>query len=96
MQAEEVYRQWQAKDPKYGTLESLGPRGVRVGTEVVYNLLHQIADEGFSMFGNGRHVKSMPLVKCRFFLFSVWVSSRAHVYNYVDKPDYDLMGWSRQ
>src|SRR5690606_7699187 len=46
----------------------------------------------FLMVGNGRNVKSMAYVEniVSFILFSLNYGPGIHVYNYVDKPDFDM------
>ena len=58
----------------------------------VYNLLKQIASDFFPMVGNGKNVKSMAYVEnvAAFIEFSINNKSGEHLYNYIDKPDFDM------
>lgn len=59
----------------------------------VYNLLHQIQSRHFLMVGNGRNRKSMAyvgnIVAFVKFLIDNYTSGY-NVFNYIDKPDYDM------
>ena len=59
----------------------------------VYNLLHQIQCRHFLMVGNGRNRKSMAyvgnIVAFVKFLIDNYTSGY-NVFNYIDKPDYDM------
>lgn len=59
----------------------------------VYNLLHQIQSRHFLMVGNGRNRKSMAyvgnIVAFVKFLIDNYASGY-NVFNYIDKPDYDM------
>ena len=57
----------------------------------VYNLLRQIASGRFVMIGSGRNKKSMAYVG-NVAAFLLYVSSNVEtgVFNYVDKPDFDM------
>ena len=60
----------------------------------VYNLLHQIQSGRFLMVGNGRNLKSMAYVGnvAAFVQFLLEHNDKPglQIYNYVDKPDYDM------
>ena len=58
----------------------------------VYNLLHQMAGGKFMMVGNGKNVKSMTYVEnvAAFIEYSLGNASGEHLYNYIDKPDFDM------
>ena len=58
----------------------------------VYNLLRQINSGLFIMIGNGKNRKSMAYVDniSAFLVYSLSFAPGIHVYNYVDKPDYDM------
>src|SRR5690606_2664234 len=55
-------------------------------------LLRQIASGKFLMIGDGRNVKSMAYVEniVSFILYSLRFGPGVHIYNYVDKPDFDM------
>ena len=94
MEAERVYRAWQAEDPANRSLVILRPT-VIFGDQNrgnVYNLLRQIASGRFIMFGPGTNRKSMAYVQniAEFLAFSTKFGSGEHVYNYVDQPDLDM------
>jgi nucleoside-diphosphate-sugar epimerase len=58
----------------------------------VYNLLRQIAEGPFLMVGDGTNRKSMAYVEnvAGFLAFALGFGPGRHVYNYIDKPDYDM------
>lgn len=58
----------------------------------VYNLLRQIARGPFLMVGDGSNRKSMAYVEnvAAFFQFALGLGTGHHIFNYVDKPDYDM------
>ena len=58
----------------------------------VYNLLRQIALKRFVMIGDGKNQKSMAYVGnvSAFIKHTLSFESGIHVYNYVDKPDFDM------
>ena len=60
----------------------------------VYNLLSQIVNGPFLMIGDGANRKSMAYVEnvASFLRFSLSFGPGIHIYNYVDKPDYDMNG----
>jgi len=92
--AEQVYKEWQAEDPENRTLVIVrstvifgeGNRGN------VYNLLKQIASGRFVMFGDGTNRKSMAYVEnvVAFIEYSLSFEPGLHIYNYIDKPDFDM------
>lgn len=90
-QAEEVFRQWQAKDAANRSLVIVRPTVVfgEGNRGNVYNLLKQIASGRFVMLGDGRNVKSMAYVEnvAAFLEYSLTFGPGIHTYNYVDKPD---------
>ncbi len=93
--AEQVYYEWQKEDPERRSLIILRPTVVfgEQNRGNVYNLLHQIASGKFVMVGSGTNVKSMAYVEnvAAFMEFLITrPSSGIHVFNYVDKPDYDM------
>jgi GlcNAc-P-P-Und epimerase len=92
--AEQVYREWHAEDPENRTLVIVRPTVVfgEQNRGNVYNLLRQIASGRFVMVGSGRNVKSMAYVEniAAFLEFSLTFGPGCYVYNYVDKPDFDM------
>lgn len=94
MLAEEVYKSWLAKDPKNRTLVIVRPTVVfgEGNRGNVYNLLHHIASGRFIMIGDGKNIKSMAYVEnvAAFLEFSIKFTNGLHIYNYVDKPDFDM------
>ena len=59
----------------------------------VYNLLRQIASGKFMMIGNGKNLKSMAYVEnvAAFLEYSIdTFNPGVHVFNYIDKPDFDM------
>lgn len=94
MEAEAVYRAWLAEDPEQRSLVIVRP-AVIFGEQNrgnVYNLLRQIATGRFIMFGPGTNRKSMAYVQniAEFLAFSTQLGAGEHLYNYVDKPDFDM------
>lgn len=91
--AECVYREWYDKEPLNRTLMIVRPTVVfgEGNRGNVYNLLNQIVKNRFVMVGNGKNEKSMAYVEnvAAFLEFSLNVQGY-HLYNYVDKPDYDM------
>jgi len=94
MEAELVYREWQAKDPNNRVLVVIRPTVVfgEQNRGNVYNLLRQIAGGRFVMVGNGKNLKSMAYVEniAAFIEHSLHFGPGVHTYNYVDKPDMDM------
>ena len=94
--AEQVYKEWQAEDPVNRTLIIVRPTVIfgEGNRGNVYNLLNQIASARFVMFGNGRNRKSMAYVEnvAAFLEYSLVLKPGLHIYNYVDKPDFDMNG----
>jgi GlcNAc-P-P-Und epimerase len=92
--AEQVYREWYEADPANRTLVILRPTVVfgEQNRGNVYNLLRQIASGRFVMVGSGRNVKSMAYVEniAAFLEYSLSFAPGLYVYNYVDKPDFDM------
>jgi len=92
--AEGVYKKWQAEDPLNRTLVIIRPTVIfgEGNRGNVYNLLNQIASRKFVMFGNGKNRKSMAYVEnvAAFIRCSLSLGSGVHVYNYIDKPDFDM------
>lgn len=93
-EAEEVFREWQARDPENRSLVIVRPTVIfgERNRGNVYNLLKQIASGRFVMIGNGKNRKSMAYVEnvAAFLEYALSMPPGLHVYNYVDKPDFDM------
>lgn len=92
--AEQVYKKWQAEDPENRTLVIVRPTVIfgEGNRGNVFNLLKQIASGRFVMFGNGKNRKSMAYVEnvAAFLEYSLSFKPGLHIYNYIDKPDFDM------
>jgi GlcNAc-P-P-Und epimerase len=93
-EAEAVYRDWLAEDPIRRSLVIVRPTVVfgERNRGNVYNLLRQATRNGSIMIGSGRNRKSLAYV-CNISAFlehSLGLPSGEHVFNYVDKPDFDM------
>ncbi|MBB5022849.1 NAD-dependent epimerase/dehydratase family protein [Desulfurispira natronophila] len=92
--AEKVFREWQAEDALNRTLVIVRPTVVfgEQNRGNVYNLLRQVASGKFVMIGNGNNRKSMAYVEnvAAFLEHCLTFSPGVHVFNYVDKPDFDM------
>ena len=92
--AEQVYKEWQEEDPESRTLVIVRPTVIfgEGNRGNVYNLLRQIASRYFVMFGDGTNRKSMAYVEnvAAFLEYSLSFQSGLHIYNYIDKPDFDM------
>lgn len=92
--AENIYKNWQKKDPLNRTLVIIRPTVVfgEGNRGNVYNLFKQIASRFFLMVGNGKNIKSMAYVEnvAAFIEHSLTMNPGIHLYNYVDKPDFDM------
>ena len=92
--AEQVYKEWQLEDEKNRTLVIVRPTVIfgEGNRGNVFNLLKQIASGKFVMFGNGKNQKSMAYVKnvAAFIKFTLSFNKGLHIYNYIDKPDFDM------
>ena len=92
--AEQVYKAWQAEDPEIRTLVIVRPTVIfgEGNRGNVYNLLKQIASGRFVMFGTGANKKSMAYVEnvVAFLEYSLSFKPGLHIYNYIDKPDFDM------
>ena len=94
MEAEGVYKSWQAEDPANRSLVIIRPTVIfgEQNRGNVYNLLRQIASGRFIMFGPGTNRKSMAYVQniAEFLAFSTKLGPGEHLYNYVDQPHLDM------
>ncbi len=92
--AEQVYKDWHAEDPERRTLVIVRPTVIfgEGNRGNVYNLLKQIASKKFVMIGNGKNKKSMAYVEnvAAFIEYALSFKSGIHIYNYIDKPDFDM------
>ncbi len=93
-EAEEVFRRWQQDDATHRSLVIVRPTVVfgERNRGNVYNLLKQLASGRFVMVGEGRNVKSMAYVEnaAAFLEHALSFGPGIAVYNYVDKPDFDM------
>lgn len=91
--AEGKYRDW-LKENKKNSLTIIRPTVIfgEQNRGNVYNLLKQIASGFFPMIGNGKNVKSMAYVEnvCAFIEHNLENSPGEHLFNYIDKPDFDM------
>ncbi|AHC16478.1 NAD-dependent epimerase/dehydratase family protein [Salinispira pacifica] len=94
MEAEEVFTDWQKKDPDNRSLTIIRPTVVfgERNRGNVYNLLKQITSGFFMMIGNGQNTKSMAYVEnvVAFIQHATTFGPGIHTYNYVDKPDLSM------
>lgn len=93
LEAEKVYTNWQKKAEDKRSLVIIRPTVVfgEGNRGNVYNLLNQMANGTFIMVGNGKNVKSMAYVEnVAFIEYSLSFGPGIHIYNYVDKPDFDM------
>ena len=92
--AEQVYKEWQAEDPSNRSLVIVRPTVIfgEGNRGNVFNLLKQIASRKFAMFGSGKNKKSMAYVEnvVAFLEYSLLHKPGVHIYNYIDKPDFDM------
>jgi len=92
--AEQVYKEWQAEDIENRTLVIIRPTVIfgEGNRGNVYNLLKQIALGRFVMFGSGKNRKSMAYVEnvAAFVEYSLSFKPGVHLFNYIDKPDFDM------
>ena len=93
-EAELVYKAWQEKDPQNRKLVIARPTVVfgEQNRGNVYNLLRQVASGKFMMIGDGTNRKSMAYVEnvTAFLEYSLGFENGVHIYNYIDKPDFDM------
>ena len=92
--AEGVYKEWQREDPDNRTLIIVRPTVIfgEGNRGNVYNLLKQVASSRFLMVGDGTNKKSMAYVEnvVAFIEYSLSFGPGLHIYNYIDKPDFDM------
>tara|TARA_B100001250_G_scaffold67191_1_gene53732 strand:- start:6733 stop:7710 length:978 start_codon:yes stop_codon:yes gene_type:complete len=92
--AEKVYIKWHEEDPINRSLVIIRPTVIfgEGNRGNVYNLLKQIAARRFVMVGKGENRKSMAYVEnvAAFIEYSLSFNPGLHIYNYIDKPDFDM------
>ena len=93
-EAEKIYREWQLEDPENRTLIVIRPTVVfgEKNRGNVYNLLKQISSGKFVMIGSGFNRKSLAYVEnvAAFIEHSFSFKPGLHIYNYIDKPDFQM------
>jgi nucleoside-diphosphate-sugar epimerase len=93
MEAEKVYKEWLNKSEDH-SLIIVRPTVVfgENNRGNVYNLIKQITSKQFIMIGNGKNIKSMAYVNnvASFLEFVLQFGKGFHLYNYIDKPDFDM------
>lgn len=93
-EAEDIYNKWISADPDNRSLTIIRPTAVfgPGNRGNVYNLMKQIASGKFIMIGNGKNKKSLAYVDnvSAFLTYSLSFDKGTHIYNYIDKPDYDM------
>lgn len=93
-EAELVFKTWQNEAPSERTLVIIRPTVVfgEQNRGNVYNLLRQIASGKFVMVGHGENRKSMAYVEniAAFIEYSMSFKPGAHIYNFIDKPDFTM------
>ena len=92
--AEAVYEKWQKSDSR-NMLHVIRPTVIfgERNRGNVYNLFRQLASGRFLMVGSGKNRKSMAYVGnvTEFLKWNVEKNRQPYsVYNYIDKPDYDM------
>jgi nucleoside-diphosphate-sugar epimerase len=91
--AEEEHRAWLASNSE-NSLTIIRPTVIfgEQNRGNVYNLLRQIAGDKFPMVGRGTNVKSMAYVEnvAAFIVYNLNNPPGEHLFNYVDKPDFDM------
>lgn len=92
--AEDVLKNWQARDPDRRVLVIVRPTVIfgERNRGNVYNLLRQIANHRFLMVGSGGNRKSLAYVEnvAAFLEYSLAFDPGVHVFNYVDTPDFSM------
>ncbi len=93
-EAEQVFLEWQRRQPRRRTLVIVRPTVVfgEGNRGNVYNLFRQISSSRFVMVGKGENRKSMAYVEniAAFLAKCLELEPGVHLYNYVDKPDFDM------
>lgn len=93
-EAELVYKAWQKEKPDERTLIIIRPTVIfgKGNRGNVYNLINQIYRNRFIMIGDGKNIKSMAYVDnvAAFIEYSLEIKDGIHIYNYIDKPDFNM------
>lgn len=93
-EAEKIYKEWQQEDPNNRVLVIIRPTVIfgERNRGNVFNLLRQIASGKFLMIGDGLNRKSMAYVEnvAAFLEYALSFRPGAHIYNYIDKPDFSM------
>ena len=100
-EAEELLRAWYREDPTLRSLSIIRPTVIfgEANRGNVYNLLRQIASGTFLMVGSGENQKSMAYVGnvVAFIKYLIEHDKPGYrVFNYVDKPDFNMNELVRQ
>lgn len=94
LEAEGVYKEWQMARPDVRSLVIIRPTVIfgEGNRGNVFNLIRQVASGRFLMVGDGLNVKSMAYVEnvAAFIKHCISFDTGVHIYNYVDKPDFDM------
>jgi len=94
LEAELIFKAWQAEAPEERTLVIIRPTVVfgEQNRGNVYNLLRQIASGKFVMIGRGENRKSMAYVEniAAFIEYTMSFKPGVHIYNFIDKPDFTM------
>lgn len=92
--AEQEFQKWLAEDPNNRTLVIVRPTVIfgEANRGNMYNLLRQISSHKFAMLGNGKNIKSIAYVEnvAAFLEYTLSFNPGLHIYNYIDKPDFDM------
>jgi len=92
--AESVFREWQLRLPNQRKLVIVRPTVVfgEGNRGNVYNLIQQVHSGTFLMIGSGDNRKSLAYVEnvAAFIEHCLDVRAGVHIFNYVDKPDFDM------
>lgn len=92
--AEQHFASWHAEDPSNRTLVIIRPTVIfgEGNRGNVFNLFKQISTKRFVMIGQGKNIKSMAYVEnvAAFIQHSIYFDKKAHLFNYVDKPDFNM------
>ncbi len=95
LQAEQIYEQWRRKSSR-ATLVTIRPCVVfgENNHGYVYDLVRHIARRRFLMIGSGSNRKSMAYVGnvADFLVHCLSLPPDCHLFNYADKPDFDMNG----
>lgn len=93
-EAEQIFKAWQSEDSLNRTLVIVRPTVIfgEQNRGNVFNLLRQIASGLFVMVGDGQNRKSMAYVEnvAAFLEYCLSFKPGVHIYNYIDKPDFDM------